>query len=114
MTATDLNTEAVICCIIVSNPANGERPHAWQKRVTDLMRAQRDRIAELEASPGVTVDVEALAAILWREQAVDVGAPLSVSAGRTHEEFAKQSPETRAPFLKYAKAALRALTGEPS
>ena len=79
-----------------------------------LLMEARARIAELEARPGVTVDVEALAAILWREQAVDVGAPLSVSAGRTHEEFAKQSPETRAPFLKYAKAALRALTGEPS
>jgi len=44
---TDLNTEAALCCMIVSNPAGGERPHAWQKRVNDLIRAQRDTITAL-------------------------------------------------------------------
>lgn len=44
---TDMNTEAALCCMIVSNPAGGERPHAWQRRVNDLIRAQRDTITAL-------------------------------------------------------------------
>lgn len=50
MTDTDLNTEAALCCMIVSNPGGGERPHAWQKRVNDLIRSQRDEIARLRAN----------------------------------------------------------------
>lgn len=32
-------TETVICCIIVSNPAGGTRPRGWQKRVNDHIRS---------------------------------------------------------------------------
>ena len=34
--------ECALVCMIVSNPGNRERPHAWQKRVNDLIRALRD------------------------------------------------------------------------
>ena len=34
--------ECALVCMIVSNPGGGERPHAWQKRVNDLIRALRD------------------------------------------------------------------------
>ena len=33
------DTETVICCIIVSNPAGGTRPRGWQKRVNDHIRS---------------------------------------------------------------------------
>jgi hypothetical protein len=42
-------TEAALCCMIISNPGGGERPHAWQKRVNDLIRAQRDALTALQA-----------------------------------------------------------------
>lgn len=42
-------TEAALCCMLVSNPGGGERPHAWQKRVNDLIRAQRDTILALQS-----------------------------------------------------------------
>lgn len=41
--------ETALCCMIVSNPTGGERPHAWQKRVNDHMRAQAAEIARLTA-----------------------------------------------------------------
>jgi len=58
------------------------------------------------------VTVEMLAAILWREQVVDVGVPDSVIAGRTPMAFCNESDATRAPFLKYARAAIAAMKGE--
>jgi hypothetical protein len=42
-------TEAALCCMIISNPGGGERPHAWQKRVNDLIRAQCDALTALQA-----------------------------------------------------------------
>jgi hypothetical protein len=46
---SDPVTETALCCMIVSNPSDLVRPPGWQKRVNDHMRAQRDRIAALEA-----------------------------------------------------------------
>lgn len=39
----DTSDEAcALVCMLVSNPGGGERPHAWQRRVNDLIRALRD------------------------------------------------------------------------
>jgi hypothetical protein len=48
-------TEAALCCMIISNPGGGERPHAWQKRVNDLIRAQRDALTALQAERDAAV-----------------------------------------------------------
>ena len=42
------NEQCALVCMIVSNPGDGERPHAWQKRVNDLIRALRDERNELQ------------------------------------------------------------------
>lgn len=34
--------QCALICMVVSNPGDGPRPHAWQKRVNDLIRALRD------------------------------------------------------------------------
>jgi len=49
-----------------------------------------------------------LAAILWRTEAVDSGAPRSVVAGRTREAFEDQSEDTKNRWRKFARAALSA------
>ena len=69
--------------------------------------APSDKIAEAAR----VSDVE-LAAVLWREEAVNAGAPNSVAVGRTIEAFTEQSPELQARWLKFARAALRALAGK--
>lgn len=43
------NAEVALCCMIVSNPGGGARPLGWEKRLNDLIRAQRDEIARLRA-----------------------------------------------------------------
>jgi hypothetical protein len=44
----DTSDEAcAVVCMLVSNPGGGERQHAWQKRVNDLIRALRDERASL-------------------------------------------------------------------
>ena len=53
---------------------------------------------------------EALAAHLWKAQAIDVGAPETVAHRRTPEAFADEHEVTRATFLKYATAVM-ALVG---
>ena len=55
--------------------------------------------------------IESLAAILWREQLVDVGAPRSTIRARTPQAFADQSDLVRDVFLKYARAALQSIAG---
>lgn len=40
--------QCALVCMIVSNPGDGVRPHAWQKRVNDLIRALRDERNELQ------------------------------------------------------------------
>ncbi len=47
-----LDTEAAICCMLVTNPGGGQRPHAWQQRVNDLIRAQKAQIAKMNAVLG--------------------------------------------------------------
>jgi hypothetical protein len=54
----------------------------------------------------------ALAAVLWREQVVNSGAPESVAISRTPAAFANESEATQEKWIKYARAALRALAGE--
>ena len=49
-------TEAAICCMIVSNPCGGMRPHGWQKRVNDLIRAQDQELATLRASEAAALE----------------------------------------------------------
>jgi hypothetical protein len=51
---------------------------------------------------------ERIAAALWREEAVDAGAPPSLAARRTPEAFADESDVIRAKWLKLAHAAIRA------
>jgi len=52
-----------------------------------------------------------IAALMWRTQAVDVGAPASVANARTPEAFSDESQETRDTWLKQADAILAALPG---
>ena len=49
----------------------------------------------------------ALAAALWREDAVDAGSPPSLVASRTQDAFADQSLETRNHWMKFAVCAYR-------
>ena len=53
----DMKTEAVLVCMIVSNPTGGERPQGWQKRVNDFIRAQR---AALDAAADMAAAAENL------------------------------------------------------
>lgn len=41
--------ETMICCMLVSNPARGERPQGWRDRVKCHMRAQAERVTALSA-----------------------------------------------------------------
>ena len=71
----------------------------------------RQASAASAASPDTRVDVETLAAALWREESVNAGAPASVTDGRTIASFADQSPELRARWIKFASCAIRAIIG---
>lgn len=53
--------------------------------------------------------IEALAAVLWKTQAVDVGAPKSVADARTLDAFREESHDTIANCEKLARAALEAM-----
>ena len=50
-----------------------------------------------------------IAALMWRSQATDVGAPESVAIARTPEAFADESDTTRATWLRLAVAIIAAL-----
>jgi hypothetical protein len=52
-----------------------------------------------------------IAAVMWRTQAVDVGAPESVPKARTPEAFSDEADSTRATWLKQADAIIAALPG---
>jgi hypothetical protein len=53
MESIDTSDEAcAVVCMLVSNPGQDERPHAWQKRVNDLIRALRDERNELWRAVG--------------------------------------------------------------
>lgn len=50
--------------------------------------------------------VDDLAAILWRTEAFDVGAPVSIAEKRTREAFSDESDGTKNRWRKFARAAL--------
>src|SRR4029077_20927596 len=53
MEPIDTSDEAcALVCMLVSNPGQGKRPYAWQKRVNDLIRALRDERNELRRAVG--------------------------------------------------------------
>lgn len=56
MAEVDTSDEAcAIVCMLVSDPWD-ERPHAWQKRVNDLIRALRDERNELRKKLSTAID----------------------------------------------------------
>jgi len=62
-------------------------------------------------APQPAADTRVVAAALWREEAVNAGAPNSVAAGRTLASFSEQSPELQARWTKFAACAIRAIIG---
>lgn len=67
------------------------------------------RIIHDSENHGPTPSVDDVAAALWREAAVDCGAPPSVVDGRTREAFDDQSDEVKNRWRKFARAAIRAM-----
>lgn len=59
-------------------------------------------------------ELDDLAAVLWRTEAENVGAPASVASGRTREAFDEQSDGLKAVWRKFAKAALSVRTAHSS
>jgi len=59
--------QCAIVCMIVSNPGNGDRPHAWQKRVNDLIRALRDERNELSSLFDLRHKADMRAIRRWQE-----------------------------------------------
>lgn len=67
-------TETVICCIIVSNPAGGTRPRGWQKRVNDHIRSLA-KMAALQPDAAVLQEEAEIDALrlkaFWTNAAAD-------------------------------------------
>lgn len=55
-----------------------------------------------------SASVDDLAAILWRTEAEDAGAPASIAEGRTRTAFDGQSDELKKRWRKFSRAALSA------
>lgn len=55
-----------------------------------------------------SASVDDLAAILWRTEAEDAGAPASIAEGRTRTAFDEQSDELKKRWRKFSRAALSA------
>ena len=68
------DTETVICCIIVSNPAGGTRPRGWQKRVNDHIRSLA-KMAALQPDAAVLQEEAEIDALrlkaFWTNAAAD-------------------------------------------
>lgn len=56
------------------------------------------------------VTIERAAAAMWREEAVESGAPALVAKNRAQDAFTEQHPELVAKWKKLAESALRAAT----
>ena len=83
--------------------ANREQIEEQRREYLQAEREQRQRrndMADLQ---------DKIAALLWRTEATNAGAPDSIAAGRTLAAFAEQSPELRARWLKFADAIIAAL-----
>lgn len=66
----------------------------------------RDAISAAPTAPtSSTVDLDDVAARLWKAEAEDSGTPASVIAGRTREAFDDQSEELKNRWRKFARAA---------
>lgn len=86
-----------------------EAEDAWNRRAdADEITTLRARIAELEAK---AAEVDDIAAVLWRAESEDAGAPASIAAGRTRDAFNDQSDSTKTKWRKLAVAAIRAMKG---
>ncbi|WP_426032685.1 hypothetical protein [Cypionkella sp. TWP1-2-1b2] len=103
---------------------HGQKGAGWTSRdewYTTIELAQAAAQANYDArimsaititAPSDKIAEAAIAAAMWREEAVDAGTPDSVAEGRTYEAFGDQSPELQARWLKFSRAALRAPAGK--